>query len=284
MCVCVCVKIQMKFLLATILAALALNLVQSVCFCPYEGTGIYYSCGDSSCEYYRRKTCDDIESQNECEQANWELLNKRDTTVSLVERIMKNSLKQGNLTNSQVGHIRSILALAVEDDRPEGDCSNGLSTTNLMSGTWNHCFSPELLQQCKKVADGVDSYLDGIVHALEKYIHSTRYISHGRTYLQASHELGLLNGPDDHLHESLKEIVEVVRIYTGAKTANIRCASYNTTTAEEMSGDSAPPKYQKVDIALVIVLVFLALFGLFFVIVFFKEIVFFLFPPLIENP
>lgn len=229
--------------------SVALTSVESVCHCPVQGTGFFYSCGDTTCEYYRRKTCDDFESQNECEQANWELLNKRDTTVKLVEQLMKASLKKGNLSSVQVGYIRSVLALAVEDFRPEGDCSNGLSTTTRIGTTLTHCFSPELLRQCKKVANGVDSYLDGIEPRLRTYFHSThpkhKYpldgLGNTTSYLNMSRDLGLLVAPNDEVHDSLAEIIEVVRIYTSrAKTARVRCASYNSTIVELSASRKIP--------------------------------------------
>ena len=209
-----------------------LSFVDAVCYCPVVCENCYR--GGDFVKQYGRQVCNDFESKNECEQANWELLNKRDTTVSLVESIMYNALEKGKLTGLHVGYIRSILALAVEDDRPEGDCSNGLSTNTGIEGTLTHCYSPELLQQCKKVADGVDSYLDEIAPRFERYIRSTSHLyqKDGTTYLDASRKMGFLVAPNDTLNEVLTEIVEVIRVYTSAKTARVRCASFQATTME----------------------------------------------------
>lgn len=226
--------------IVSVAAFLVVGGANAVCYCPVVCENCHRN-GDFKSEY-GRAPCNDLESKNECEQANWELLNKRDTTVTLVESIMINALEAGNFTGLQVGFIRSLLALAVEDERPEGDCSNGLSTDTGLEGTLTHCFSPELLQQCKKVADGVDEYLDGIAPRLQRYVRSTehQFRDDGTTYLDASRELGLLVPPHDTLHEIMEEIVEVVRVYTSVKTARVRCASFEATTREIAA---APPAF-----------------------------------------
>lgn len=216
--------------LLAIIGALLTTHVNAVCYCPVVCENCYRN-GDFRAEY-GRATCNDFESKNECEQANWELLNKRDTTVTLAETVMTNALEAGDLTPVQVGFIRSILALAVEDERPEGDCSNGLSTDTGMAGTMTHCFSPELLQQCRKVRDGVDEYLDGITPRLARYVRSTEHMfDDGRTFLDASRDLGLIQS-SDLLHPVMADVVEVVRVYTSVKTARVRCASFEATTLE----------------------------------------------------
>jgi hypothetical protein len=104
-----------------------------------------------------------------------------------------------------------------------------------IEGTLFPCVSPELLQQCKKVADGVDEYLDGIAPRLQRYLVSTshEYPNKG-TFLEASHRPNLLQGPDDVVHEIMQEIAELVRIYTGANTARVRCASYQCHHARNL--------------------------------------------------
>jgi hypothetical protein len=175
-----------------------------------------------------------MEAQSECQRANWELIDMRDATVALIDRLAQVSLEKDILTVPQVGFIRSLLAKAVEDDRPEGDCSNGLATDTGLSGTLTHCFSPELLQQCSKVREAADWYQDSIAPRFESLFYSTN-VTHrddGTTLLEASRELGLLNTSDNIMHERLVELIEVLRIRTRVKTARIRCASYDATTEE----------------------------------------------------
>ena len=209
-----------------------------------------YRSGDFTHEY-GRAPCNDIESQSECQQANWEVLNKRDTTVTLVERVMQHEYEQGNLTAIQMGFIRSVLALTVEDGRPEGDCSNGLSTNTGISGTITHCFSPELLIQCKKVADGVDAYLDGMAaHFRELFFSTVNEIPSGATFDLTSRTLGLVFD-DMILHPIVQDMYEMIKLYAGVKTARVRCASYNATV-EEIS--LAPPNHSTFGVALVMML------------------------------
>ena len=64
-----------------------------------------------------------------------------DNTVALIDRLAEVSLVY---PVPPIRFIQSLLAEAV-DDRPEGDCSNGLLTNSGIAGTLKHCFSPELL-------------------------------------------------------------------------------------------------------------------------------------------
>lgn len=100
----------------------------------------------------------------------------------------------------------------------QGDFSKGLSTGFRVATEWNHCVSPELLKQCKKVFDGVDDYLANISPRLARYVYSDKHWypnvfgQASLTYLETSRTLGLLRSPNDTLHENLSEIIEVVRV------------------------------------------------------------------------
>jgi hypothetical protein len=221
----------MKNLLLPLTCLLFFSFVASVCYCPIVCENCYRT-GDYRPEY-GRAPCNDIEAQSECEKANWELVDMRDATTALMDRLMQVSLEKDILTVPQVGYIRSLLAKAVEDERPEGDCSNGLSTDTGIEGTLTHCFSPQLLEQCNKVDKAAGGYQDSIAPRFESLFSSTNftYRNNGTTLLEASRELGLLTTSDNIMHERLFELIEVLRMRTRVKTARIRCASYNETTS-----------------------------------------------------
>jgi len=175
----------------------------------------------------------------------------RDATVALIDRLAQVSLEKDILTVPQVGFIRSLLAKAVEDDRPEGDCSNGLLTNVGIAGTLTHCFSPELLQQCSKVREAADQYQAGIAEKFKSFFYSTNFTHRddGTTFLDASRELGLLTTSNNTeccsgtfstmiMHKRLVELIEVLRMRTRVKTARIRCASYDATMEEISSANN----------------------------------------------
>lgn len=227
----------MKNLLLPLTFFLVLSSAASVCYCPIVCENCYKT-GDFIAEY-GRAPCNDIEAQTECERANWELIDMVSASVGLIDRLLQVSLEKDVLTVPQVGFIRSLLAKAVEDDRPEGDCSNGLSTDTGLSGTLTHCFSPELLKQCVKVREASVSYQDSIAPRFESFFYSTNFTHRddGTTLFEASRELGLLTTADNTtsdntLHERLVELIEVLRTRTRVKTARILCASYEATTEE----------------------------------------------------
>jgi hypothetical protein len=209
----------------------------SVCYCPIVCENCYIA-GDYFYEY-GRAPCNDIEAQKECEKANWEVMDMVSASVALMDRLLQVSLEKDVLTVPQVGFIRSLLAKAVEDDKPEGDCANGLLTETGISGTLTHCFSPELLQQCAKVREAGDTYQDSIAPRFERLFYSTNFTHRddGTTLLEESRALGLLTASDttssgNTMHERLVELIEVLRTRTRVKTARIRCASYDATTQE----------------------------------------------------
>jgi hypothetical protein len=147
--------------------------------------------------------------------------------------VHSDALKTKNMTVMQVGFARSLLSLALEDDKPEGDCSAGLATETAIAGTLTHCFSPELLEQCAKVRDTVNDYQDGIAPKLRKLLISQDLmynVDPDVTYDQRSLELGLTDVDREITHEKMLELIEIVRFRTRIKTARIRCASFNITT------------------------------------------------------
>ena len=211
--------------------------VTSVCYCP----GTCFNCYLANVYSYKygRLPCNDYEAQSECERANWEVNDMVSTSVGLMDRLLEASIEKDILSVPQVGFIRSLIAKAVEDDKPEGDCSNGLLTETATSSALTHCFSPELLRQCVKVRQAIDTYQDGIAPKLQSFFYNTNFTHRddGTTLFEASRELGLLIPSDNTssatiMHERLVELIEVLRMRTRVKTARIRCASYEATTFE----------------------------------------------------
>ena len=142
-------------------------------------------------------------------------------------------LRSNNVTALQVGYIRSLLSLAIEDEKPEGDCSNGLATTTRMRNHPNSCFSPELLQQCAKVRDAVDSYQTQIPVKLESFLRdSERLYDSEQSFFGRSFELEIVDSDGIVVNPFVQEILEIVRFRTLVKTARIRCASFDATAVE----------------------------------------------------
>ena len=137
------------------------------------------------------------------------------------------------MTILQVGYLRSLLSLAIEDQKPEGDCSNGLATTTRMKNNPNSCFSPELLEQCAKVRDAVDSYQTQIPVKLESFLRDSVNLYHSeQSFFGRSLELEIVDSDGLVVHPSVQDFLEIVRFRTRVKTARIRCASYDATTEE----------------------------------------------------
>lgn len=137
------------------------------------------------------------------------------------------------MTMMQAGYARSILSLALEDDKPEGDCANGLLTDTPIKDTLAKCFSPELLEQCALVRDRADDYQDSIPIKLEGFLgNNTMKYSDNMTLYDRSLELGFIDGDRVVIHPSLSDLIEVVRFRSIIRTARIRCASLDATTIE----------------------------------------------------
>lgn len=228
-----------KFVVALVCC---LPLAQAVCYCPVVCENCWRS-GDYSHEV-GRAPCNDIESQKECEKANWEISDMQWGLINLVDHFLDNALETQAMTMLQIGYARALLALAMEDVKPEGDCSNGLSTDTGIQGTLTHCYSPELLRECAKVRDAVDSYQQEMSTRFANYfIDAESTYSHNPflTFMRRSLELGLANrtspsAPAEITHATLLELIEIVRFRTFIKTARIRCASFEATTEELSSG------------------------------------------------
>lgn len=133
----------------------------------------------------------------------------------------------------QAAYVRSLLSLALEDNKPEGDCSNGLLTDTPIKDALAKCFSPELLEQCAMVRDSVGDYQDNIPIHLEHFLGNTTIMYNDTmTLYERSLELDLINGDRILIHQDLKDFIEVVRFRTSIRTARIRCASFDATTIE----------------------------------------------------
>jgi hypothetical protein len=165
--------------------------------------------------------------------------------IRLIIHVDSDALETKNMTMMQVGFARSLLSLALEDEKPEGDCSAGLATETAIEGTLTHCFSPELLEQCAKVRDAANDYQDGIAPKLRKLLISQDLLYNvdpDVTYDQRSLALGLTDVDREIIHEKMLELIEIVRFRTRIKTARIRCASFNITTfrIESSAGRTMP--------------------------------------------
>ncbi len=133
----------------------------------------------------------------------------------------------------QATYARSLLSLALEDNKPEGDCANGLLTDTPIKGTLSKCFSPELLNQCALVRDNVGSYQDNISIKLEGFLgNSTMMYNDTMTLYDRSLELKLIDGDRNVIHPKMADLIEAVRYRTSIRTARIRCASFDATTIE----------------------------------------------------
>jgi hypothetical protein len=218
----------------SLLLSLIVGNVDSVCYCPYQCENCGWP-GDWVAEY-GRVLCNDVESQSECDKANWEILDMQISLAALVTIFLDHALETNNMTIMQIGYARSLLSLALEDDKPEGDCANGLATETSIEGTLTHCFSSELLEQCAKVRDNVDDYQLGIARKFESYFLDTNKAYDDEiSYSERSLKLGLISEDRSITHEMLKDLIEVVRFRTHIKTARIRCASFEATK-KEISG------------------------------------------------
>jgi hypothetical protein len=153
--------------------------------------------------------------------------------IQQIIHVHSDALETKNMTGMQVGFVRSLLSLALMDEKPEGDCSAGLATETGLAGTLLHCFSPQLLLQCAKVRDAVDDYQDGIAPKVRKLLTSQDLLYSDDpdvTYNQRSFELGLTDVDSVITHGKILELIESIRFRTRIRTARIRCASFNITT------------------------------------------------------
>jgi hypothetical protein len=106
------------------------------------------------------------------------------------------------------------------------DCENGLATNSRISSTQSWCFSAELLQECKRLQDAVTPYSLNISSLLQTAIISD----------PESVALGAVRS-GDALTNVTKVFVAAVKRRGDISTANIRCASYESTK-EDFSGAS----------------------------------------------
>jgi hypothetical protein len=137
------------------------------------------------------------------------------------------------MTMMQAGYARSLVSLALEEDKPEGDCANGLLTDTPIKDTLGKCFSPELLEQCAIVRDRVNSYQDNIPVKLEGFLgNNTMMYNDNMTLYDRSLELNLINGDRVVIHPKMADLIEMVRFRGSIRTARIRCASFDATTIE----------------------------------------------------
>ncbi|GAX19189.1 hypothetical protein FisN_4Lh226 [Fistulifera solaris] len=207
--------------------------VAGVCYCPIQ----CFNCLDNGdiirWPIYKSAPCNDLESAQECEKANAEIKDMQNSIVPLVLLFLDDAVRTQNMTMMQAGYARSLVSLALEDDKPEGDCANGLLTDTPIKGTLGKCFSPELLEQCARVRDRVNSYQDNIPIKLESFLgNNTMMYSDNMTLYDRSLELNLINSDRVVIHPKMAELIEMVRFRGKIRTARIRCASFDATTIE----------------------------------------------------
>eukprot|EP00522_Entomoneis_paludosa_P004703 CAMPEP_0172472282 /NCGR_PEP_ID=MMETSP1065-20121228/68257_1 /TAXON_ID=265537 /ORGANISM="Amphiprora paludosa, Strain CCMP125" /LENGTH=277 /DNA_ID=CAMNT_0013230413 /DNA_START=534 /DNA_END=1370 /DNA_ORIENTATION=+ len=207
-------------------------VVHGICYCPWEAARRCAYVEANRCTWYV-SYCDDTEAATECQKANWEIADMQKSLSDLIGRFLDDALENKNMTILQVAYVRSLLSLALEENKPEGDCSEGLATRTRAAGLGHACYSPELLQECAKVRDAVDDYQDTIATQMEAFLTHPQRLYNGRTnqtFFERSIELGLVNSDGILVHESAQDFLEIVRFRTSIRTARIRCASYETTT------------------------------------------------------
>ncbi|GAX19188.1 hypothetical protein FisN_4Lh227 [Fistulifera solaris] len=222
-----------KFIIFLAASAIVWEKVAGVCLCPID----CFNCRENG-EIVRRpihklSACNDIESAAECEKANWEIADMQSSLASLVTLFLDDAVRSQNMTLMQVSYARSLLSLALEDNKPEGDCANGLLTDTPIKGTLSKCFSPELLNQCALVRDNVGSYQDNISVKLEGFLGNSTMMYNGTmTLYDYSLELKLIDGDRNVIHPKMADLIEAVRYRTSIRTARIRCASFDATNIE----------------------------------------------------
>ncbi|CAM9850701.1 unnamed protein product [Choristocarpus tenellus] len=216
-------------------------IVNGICSCP-----VYcINCGKPGDNFneYGRGPCLDWEASEECDRANWEVADMIASLGTLVTESLDRFVSQGDMTVPQMGFVRTLVSRAIEDEKPEGDCADGLATETLAKGTLHHCYSPDLLEQCAMVRDAVDDYQQAIAEKLRGFILSEEdmydeynevSVFNQAVLLGVAHVNGTLATP-------VEELVEVVRFRGSVTTANIRCASYESTIEDLSIGSRFVP-------------------------------------------
>lgn len=137
--------------------------------------------GDSSYEYWRNTGCSDVELQEECKRAEWELVDFVNGFVGYGVAIIQDST---NVSFQDAINLAS-LSYALEVERPVPDCASGLYTKTSLNGniwdtaddaiwvrhlTWESilaptgglCYSKKLFDECTRVVDNIQSYVESI--------------------------------------------------------------------------------------------------------------------------
>ena len=161
------------FCTISLLAAITqISQVNASCQCAGVFTGHDY-------DYWRNQGCNDIELQAECQRAEFELVDFVDGFIEYGTTVGINDVT--NVT-FQDGKNLALLAYALEVRRPVPDCATGLFTKHpagdepewdtqyVYSGffSWTSppangiCYSPDLLDECKRARDGVTDYAQSI--------------------------------------------------------------------------------------------------------------------------
>lgn len=147
-------------LTATLLLALAYfaHTAESVCFCPRVCLPTYHD----SCKYRDRTLCIDYEAAQECISANSEITDAVNSMGRNADLFLMAAVENGTLAPAAASFLRTRMTLAMEDEKPVGDCEAGAATDTLVAGTNSHCFSVPVWSQCVNLRDGVSAWAFGI--------------------------------------------------------------------------------------------------------------------------
>mmetsp|Transcript_40748 Transcript_40748/g.75430 ORF Transcript_40748/g.75430 Transcript_40748/m.75430 type:complete len:273 (-) Transcript_40748:349-1167(-) len=159
--------------------------VEGACVCRVVSTfnpncraGLYINVNDHGNDwcwisrYMDRQACDDNELRGECEKADHEIhdwaqgvYSFRDTLLAKLVRDESVSLRQIAATKRAVSNaletLRNNLGLHLE-------CTLGLQTQTLVTGTHSHCYSPELLNVCEHAKKKAPELYQGVTKQLEQ--------------------------------------------------------------------------------------------------------------------
>lgn len=194
-----------------IVLCFAAHAADAVCFCPRVCLPTY----QDTCKYRDRTLCNDMEAVSECNSANDEIDDAVNSLGRNADLFLTAAVLRGNLSAAGASELRTMLSIAVEADKPVGDCEAGMATDTLVKNTMSHCFSPELLKQCVKLRDGVDAWAIALRDRLANLTAS------------AKADPAIVNA-----------FVDAMGDRSDATTANIRCAAYEEGI-EELNGASS---------------------------------------------
>lgn len=194
--------------------ALVSGAADAVCFCPRVCQPTYHD----SCKYRDRALCVDVEAANECTAANDEVTDAVNSLGRNADLFLTGAMLNGSLSAASASELRTKLSIAIETDKPVADCEAGMATDTLVMGTNSHCFSTELLTQCVRLRDGIDTWA-----------------------VSVRGKLANLTADAQSDPKVVAAFVSAMGDRSDATTANIRCAAYEEAIGEINGGLAMVP-------------------------------------------